>query len=163
IRAAVEALVPKQRPGDFAQAMMDLGATICTPRRPSCMICPLNTDCRALGLGDPERLPLREAKAERPARVGAAFVAVRPDRAVLLRKRSEDGLLGGMAEVPGSAWTARRDGETSADAAPFPADWKLAGRVQHVFTHFALDLTVWRADVGDVAPPEGWWWSNAIQ
>jgi len=163
IRAAVEALVPAERPGDFAQAMMDLGATICTPRRPSCMICPLNADCRALGLGDPERLPLREAKAEKPGRIGAAFVAVRNDVAVLLRKRKEDGLLGGMAEVPGSAWTARRDGETETGAAPFPADWKLAGRVQHVFTHFALDLTVWRADVAELTVPQGWWWSNDIR
>jgi A/G-specific adenine glycosylase len=163
IRAAVEELVPDERPGDFAQAMMDLGATICTPKRPSCMICPLNADCRALSLGDPERFPLREAKPERPGRIGAAFVAVRGDGSVLLRKRKEDGLLGGMAEVPGSDWTARRDGATDADAAPFPANWRLAGRVQHVFTHFALDLTVWRADVPELAAPEGWWWSNDIR
>jgi A/G-specific adenine glycosylase len=163
IRVVVERLVPAERPGDFAQAMMDLGATLCTPRRPSCMLCPLNEDCRALTTGDPERFPLREAKAERPQRVGAAFVAVSSDGAVLLRKRKEDGLLGGMAEVPGSAWTARRDGETEADAAPFPADWRLVGRIGHVFTHFALDLTVWRADVGDIAAPDGHWWSNAIQ
>ena len=162
IRAAVEALAPHQRPGDFAQAMMDLGATICTPRRPSCMICPLNAECAALVLGDPERFPLREAKAEKPQRVGAAFVAVRNDGSILLRKRKEDGLLGGMAEVPGSGWTARRDGATGADAAPFPADWRLAGRVQHVFTHFALDLTVWRGDVGEMVAPGGHWWSDAI-
>jgi A/G-specific adenine glycosylase len=162
IRAVVETLVPDERPGDFAQAMMDLGATICTPRRPSCMICPLNDDCRAVLLGDPEQFPRREAKAERPQRVGAAFVAVRGDGAVLLRKRKEDGLLGGMAEPPGTGWTARRDGATDASAAPFAADWRLAGRVRHVFTHFALDLTVYRADVGDVVAPQGYWWSGAI-
>lgn len=162
VRAAVEALAPHERPGDFAQGMMDFGATICTPKRPSCMICPLNDDCAALALGDPERFPLREARPEKPQRVGAAFVAVREDGAVLLRKRKEDGLLGGMAEVPGSGWTARRDGSTGVDAAPFPAAWRLAGRVQHVFTHFALDLTVWRGEVGGMTAPAGHWWSNAI-
>ncbi len=159
IRLAVEALAPDKRPGDFAQAMMDLGATICTPRRPSCMICPLNESCQALAQGDPERFPVRAAKAERPQRVGAAFVAVREDGAVLLRKRKEEGLLGGMAEVPGTDWTARRDGDTSAEAAPFPAEWRLCGRVQHVFTHFALDLRVFRADVGDMPAPAGHWWA----
>jgi A/G-specific adenine glycosylase len=164
IRAVVENLVPLERPGDFAQAMMDLGATICTPKRPSCMICPLNDDCAALSQGDPERFPVRAAKAERPQRVGAAFVAVRSDGAVLLRKRVENGLLGGMAEVPGTDWTARRDGETGAGAAPFPAEWRFSGRVQHVFTHFALDLAVFRADVGDCQAPAGHWWapSDAI-
>lgn len=159
IRAAVEALAPDKRPGDFAQAMMDLGATICTPKRPSCMICPLNEDCEALVQGDPERFPARAAKAERPQRVGAAFVAVRDDGAVLLRKRKEEGLLGGMAEVPGTDWTARRDGDTSAEAAPFPADWQFRGRVSHVFTHFALDLSVYRADVGEMPAPVGHWWA----
>ena len=160
IRAAVEELVPTERPGDFAQAMMDLGATICTPRRPSCMICPVNGDCEALSLGDPEQFPVRAAKTERPQRVGAAFVAVRSDGAVLLRKRREDGLLGGMAEVPGTDWTARRDGETTADAAPFPAGWRFSGRIAHVFTHFALDLAVFRSDVGDMTAPPGHWWAS---
>jgi A/G-specific adenine glycosylase len=162
IRAIVETLVPDYRSGDFAQAMMDLGATICTPRRPSCMICPLNDDCAALAAGDPEQFPRRLAKAERPQRVGAAFVAVREDGAVLLRKRKEDGLLGGMAEVPGSAWTARRDGETDQSAAPFLADWQFVGRIQHVFTHFALDLTVYRVDVSDLPPLPGHWWAKSI-
>ena len=149
IHAIVEQLVPASRPGDFAQAMMDLGATICTPRKPSCMICPLNDDCAALRLGDPERFPYKAPKMERPQRVGAAFVAVRGDGAVLLRKRDESGLLGGMAEVPTTDWTARRDGAVDADAAPFAADWRFAGRIAHVFTHFALDLAVFRADVGE--------------
>jgi A/G-specific adenine glycosylase len=141
--------------------MMDLGATICTPRRPSCMICPLNEDCEALGLGDPERFPLRAAKADRPQRLGAAFVAIRGDGAVLLRKRGENGLLGGMTEVPGTHWTARKDGETDASAAPFQANWQFAARVSHIFTHFALDLAVFRADVGDLPAPWGHWWSPA--
>jgi A/G-specific adenine glycosylase len=139
--------------------MMDLGATICTPRTPSCMICPLNDDCAALRLGDPELFPYKAPKLERPQRVGAAFVAVRGDGAVLLRKRAESGLLGGMAEIPTTGWTARRDGATDAEAAPFPADWRFAGRIAHVFTHFALDLAVFRADVGERPAPQGHWWS----
>lgn len=158
IRSKVGSLVPERRPGDFAQAMMDLGATVCTPKRPSCMICPVNQDCRALALGDPELFPVRVAKAERPRRAGAAFVVVRSDGAILLRKREETGLLGGMAEVPGTGWTARRDGGTGASAAPFPADWRFCGRVAHVFTHFELDLAVFRADVVTLAAPPGHWW-----
>jgi A/G-specific adenine glycosylase len=159
VRAAVEKLVPDRRPGDFAQAMMDLGATICTPRRPSCLVCPLNAGCEALDFGDPEQFPVRAPKADRPQRLGAAFVAVRADGAVLLRKRKDSGLLGGMAEVPTSDWTARRDGETTADAAPFAAHWRFCGRIGHVFTHFALDLSVFRADVGERPAAPGCWWA----
>ena len=139
---------------------MDLGATICTPRRPACMLCPVNEDCAALPLGDPERFPVKAPKRERPRARGAAFVAVRGDGAVLLRKRAENGLLGGMAEVPTTGWTARHDGATGAEAAPFPADWRVAGSIAHVFTHFALDLEVFRADVGENPAPEGHWWSR---
>ena len=159
IRAIVETLVPADRPGDFAQATMDLGATICTPRRPACIACPLNDGCLALKAGDPERFPRKAPKAEKPLRRGAAFVAVRDDGAILLRKRPETGLLAGMAEPPTSAWTARADGATTADAAPFPADWRLAGKVAHVFTHFELDLTVLVADAGKRPAPSGTWWS----
>lgn len=162
IRRLVEALVPPDRPGDFAQAMMDLGATICTPKRPACMVCPVRGDCAALAAGDPERFPVKAVKGERPTRRGAAFVAVRPDGAILLRKRAETGLLGGMAEVPGSRWTARTDGETGVAAAPFPAKWRFAGRIVHVFTHFALELDVHLAAVdGHAAPADAWWSSPA--
>ncbi len=166
IRAHVEAMVSAkgnpgegagERPGDFAQAMMDLGATICSPKKPSCMLCPISEDCTAYAQGEPERYPLREAKAEKPLRRGAAFVAVDGDGAVLLRKRGDSGLLAGMSEVPTSGWTAARDGETGAEAAPFPADWREAGTVRHVFTHFALDLTVWQARITQRPEAEGWW------
>ncbi|MBX3529206.1 MAG: A/G-specific adenine glycosylase [Rhizobiaceae bacterium] len=160
VRDAVAQWVPAERPGDFAQAMMDLGATICTPRRPNCMLCPVRDDCVALATGDPARFPVKAEKAERPMRRGAAFVAVRSDGAVLLRKRPERGLLGGMAEVPGTDWTARRDGATGAEAAPFPAAWRRGGDASHVFTHFALELSVWRADTGDMPAPAGHWWSG---
>jgi len=158
IRAYVEAMLPPDRPGDFAQAMMDLGATLCSPRRPKCMLCPVNGDCAALAEGEPERYPVKAAKKERPRRRGAAFVAVRGDGAVLLRKRPAAGLLAAMAEPPTSAWSARQDGETGPDAAPFPAAWRPAGAIVHVFTHFELTLDVWRADVGDAPAPEGAWW-----
>jgi A/G-specific adenine glycosylase len=159
IRADVERLVPAAWPGDFAQAMMDLGATVCTPKRPRCMLCPLREDCSALKGGDPALYPVRPAKAERPQRRGAAFVAVRGDGAVLLRKRAENGLLGGMSEVPTTGWTARRDGETGKAAAPFPADWRHMGRITHVFTHFALELEVYRAST-EGEEPAGHFWSR---
>ena len=160
IRLRTAAITPAERPGDFAQAMMDLGATICTPRRPNCMLCPVNGQCVALEHGDPELLPVKAARAERPARRGAAFVAVRRDGAVLLRKRTARGLLAGMAEVPTSDWTARADGADDATAAPFPAPWRRAGSIGHVFTHFSLELAVWRADVDDTDAPAGYWWSR---
>lgn len=160
IRLRTAEITPAGRPGDFAQAMMDLGATICTPRRPNCMLCPVNDLCIALKQGDPELLPVKAARAERPARRGAAFVAVRRDGAVLLRKRPPRGLLAGMAEVPTSDWSARADGADGAAAAPFPAPWRRAGSIGHVFTHFSLDLAVWRADVGDAEAPAGYWWSR---
>jgi A/G-specific adenine glycosylase len=159
IREIVDAMTPPERPGDFAQAMMDLGATICTPRRPACFLCPLRGNCAALASGEPERFPVPAIRAERPRRVGAAFVAVRPDGAILLRRRAESGLLGGMTEVPTTGWTARQDGATGSDAAPFAASWKHAGAITHVFTHFALELQVYRADALNLAAPGGHWWS----
>lgn len=160
IKEIVGSLVPARRPGDFAQAMMDLGATICAPRRPSCMLCPLNGDCAALRDGEPELFPVKAPKADKPQRYGAAFVAIRGDGTILLRKRPERGLLGGMSEVPTTAWTARVDGDTTTKAAPFPAEWRRAGSISHVFTHFALELLVYRADAGGRAAPDGHRWAR---
>ncbi|MAY61594.1 MAG: hypothetical protein CML29_05230 [Rhizobiales bacterium] len=126
---------------------MDLGATICTPRSPACAICPLLEDCEAGGAGNPEAYPVKAPKKAKPVRLGAAFVASRPDGAVLLVRRPEKGLLGGMRGVPTTDWTARRDGATGAEAAPFPAAWREAGQIVHVFTHFELRLTVFHAVV----------------
>ncbi|WP_034658899.1 A/G-specific adenine glycosylase [Chelativorans sp. J32] len=163
IRAVVENLLPDARPGDFAQAMMDLGATICTPRRPSCILCPVAKDCAARALKAQERFPVKAPKADKPLRQGAAFIAVRSDGAVLLRQRPEKGLLGGMTEVPTSAWTARQDGERDISAAPFPGSWKSCGAVTHVFTHFALNLFVFRAEVPAIEAPAGHWWSRPAE
>jgi len=161
IRQFVADRLDPARPGDFAQAMMDLGATICTPRRPACVLCPLRGGCAAIRSGDPERFPLKPPKAQKPRRRGAVFVAIRRDGAVLLRKRPEKGLLGGMSEPPTTGWTSRIDGETGADAAPFRALWKQVGSVEHVFTHFELELTVYRGYV-DAAPLPGHWWSKNV-
>jgi A/G-specific adenine glycosylase len=153
IAALAESLTPVARPGDFAQAMMDLGALICTPRRPACGLCPLRADCRAYAEGLAETLPYREEKGERPVRRGVAFVAFRSDGAVLLRERPLRGLLGGMLETPSSPWTtAKPNAKTTRDHAPLDADWrKVPGLVAHTFTHFHLELDVYRAAIGSDA------------
>ncbi|WP_425468699.1 A/G-specific adenine glycosylase [Rhizobium straminoryzae] len=163
MKARVRALTPVERPGDFAQGMMDLGATICTPKRPSCVLCPFRDDCLALGRDDPERFPVKAAKKEKPIRQGAAFVAVSADGAVLLSRRPASGLLGGMTEVPTTSWTSRQDGGTTPDHAPFPADWQPAGVVTHVFTHFELRLTVFRALISTRPLMQGCWWEPVEQ
>lgn len=147
MKACVAELTPEDRPGDFAQAMMDLGATICTPKRPACALCPFNDACLALAGDEPERFPVKAAKKEKPVRLGAAFVAVDEDGHLLLRRRPDSGLLGGMTEVPTTAWTSRIDGATGSEAAPFAADWQACGTVTHVFTHFELRLSVYRVQV----------------
>ena len=158
MKQKVALLTPKDRPGDFAQAMMDLGATICTPKRPACSLCPFRESCEALRLYDPEHFPVKAAKKEKPIRQGAAFIAVTADGDVLLRRRIESGLLGGMTEVPTTHWTARQDGETSAVAAPFPAAWEPCGTVTHVFTHFELRLSVYRVAIPSrIQTDNGWW------
>ncbi len=154
IRARAATLVPAQRPGDFAQALMDLGATVCAPRRANCLICPLAGLCRARARGIADLLPRRAAKKARPVRHGTAYVAVREDGAVLLRRRPEKGLLGGMMEVPSSPW-----GESpgTVDGAPVAAVWQpLGGTVEHTFTHFHLSLRLQTARVSlDTEAPEG--------
>jgi A/G-specific adenine glycosylase len=154
-------LTPERRAGDFAQAMMDLGATICTPKKPACGLCPWRGPCRARQEGIEARLPARAPKAARPTRRGVAYVAVRRDGAVLLRRRPPRGLLGGMTEVPTTAWTAREDGVAGPDSAPFGGAWSpVAATVEHTFTHFHLVLSVLRSD-RDLweKPPAGAWWS----
>lgn len=118
IRDAAARLVPDARPGDFAQALMDLGATICTPKKPACRHCPLRGDCLARAGGTPEIFPVKEAKRQGRLRRGAAFVVVRPDGAVLVRKRPAKGLLGGMTEVPTTAWADDFDERGALDHAP---------------------------------------------
>ncbi|GAB4530143.1 MAG: A/G-specific adenine glycosylase [Amphiplicatus sp.] len=143
IRAKAEALTPQMRPGDFAQAMMDLGAMVCTPRKPACAVCPLTDDCRARRKGNPETYPRKGPRGEKPVRRGAAFALFAPDGAVLLERRPASGLLGGMLGLPTSPWT--EDGAADARGAPARARWRHAGAVRHAFTHFHLDLDVYAA------------------
>jgi A/G-specific adenine glycosylase len=137
-------LVPRYRPGDFAQALMDLGATICTPKSPNCGLCPLRISCRGRAAGIAESLPRKAPRPVRPVRHGTAYWIERSDGAILLRRRKEEGLLGGMMEIPSSPWLAERpDGMR---AAPLKADWRRnVARLEHSFTHFHLVLDIWRA------------------
>ncbi|CAM5763533.1 A/G-specific adenine glycosylase [Labrys miyagiensis] len=147
IAAIVGRLTPFDRPGDFAQAMMDLGATICTPKRPACSLCPFMPLCQARVEGTQESFPRKAPKAKRPLRKGAAFWLTRPDGWVLVRKRPDKGLLGGMTEIPSSAWSEDFDAATAIAHAPLKAKWRrLAGEVGHGFTHFELAVTVYAAD-----------------
>jgi A/G-specific adenine glycosylase len=129
--------------------MMDLGATVCTPRRPSCAVCPLAPFCAARVQGIAARLPVRPAKPERPLRLARVFVALREDGHVLLRRRPAPGLLGGMLEVPSTPWADALPPLAQAlRAAPVRADWRaLPGIVTHTFTHFRLEASVHRANV----------------
>jgi A/G-specific adenine glycosylase len=167
IQVLAASLAPDRRFGDFAQALMDLGATICTPKSPACVLCPWMNDCAAQARGDQQTFPRRAPKREGKLRRGAAFVVLREDgrgkQEVLLRRRSADGLLGGMSEVPGSAWSADFDPVHASAAAPRlgrKRHWRRrAGVVSHVFTHFPLELTVFTAAVPrNTAAPDGARW-----
>jgi A/G-specific adenine glycosylase len=144
-RLAAE-LVRGQRPGDWAQALMDLGATVCRPKQPLCDRCPVAAQCAGVATGAPETYPRRTAKAERPHRHGVAYVLTRGDEVALVR-RPPTGLLGGMLALPTSAWRAARwsDAEALA-AAPAKAPWRGVGEVDHGFTHFTLTLRLLRAE-----------------
>lgn len=158
IRRLTQALVPAERPGDFAQGLMDLGSTICTPKRPACALCPWMDPCESRALGLQETFPRKVKAVKGEERQGAAFVAIRSgDEAVLLRTRPPEGLLGAMAEPPTSAWESGYDVARALLDAPLDARWKrLPATVRHVFTHFPLELTVFVARVGlGTVPPPG--------
>ena len=146
LRALADAMVPAEGAGDFAQAMMDLGSAICTPRRPACGRCPLRPWCAACAEGDPELYPVKAPKAARPHRHGTAHWLENQGE-VLLVRRPARGLLGGMLALP--------------EAAPAAADWEEAGAVDHVFTHFALTMTLLCAKAARRPDCEGVWWPAA--
>lgn len=145
-------LTPNKRPGDYAQAVMDLGATICSPRNPACGICPWREPCRARIEGIAAELPRKLPKKAKPIRLGYIYVVQRDDGAWLLETRPDKGLLGGMLGWPGSEW-----GEAPEPAPPLDADWSdLNEEVRHTFTHFHLRLKVLTAKVGhDIRPTHG--------
>ena len=153
IAAEVSALVPEKRPGDFAEALMDLGATVCTPASPNCLICPLTDLCAARAEGSPAMYPLKPAKAAKPVRHGHAWVCRRKGKVWLVR-RPPEGLLGGMLALPTSAW---QEGAPPEAAPLSQAEWEAVGEVRHVFTHFTLRLQVWRGEVSASPEAEGIW------
>ena len=170
IRRLARSLTPQHRAGDFAQAMMDLGATICTPKKPACALCPWNDVCSARACGEAEIYPRRTPKREGVLRRGAAFVARRADGYVLVRTRPPKGLLGGMTEVPTAEWVPDFEEATAFSEAPRFSSlrnngkrdmlWRrLPGTVRHVFTHFPLELAVYIAELpATTAPPAGTRW-----
>ncbi len=162
IREKAEELTPTRRSGDYAQAMMDLGATICTPKQPACARCPLRSHCAARASGDPMRFPLKAAKQPRPQWRGAAFFVRREDGAVLVRTRPPKGLLGGMVEIPGTAWSVDFDPGAAVREAPLPARFrKLDAAVEHAFAHFALRLDIYVAEVALArSAPAGCRWTH---
>jgi A/G-specific adenine glycosylase len=162
IQELATTLLGPSRAGDSAQALMDLGSSICTPKKPACALCPLNDDCAARARGDQETFPRKAPKKAGTLRQGAAFVVIRGDE-LLVRTRPEKGLLGGMTEVPTSDWLAGQDGKVALKQAPLlkgVARWhRKAGVVTHVFTHFPLELVVYTAKAAArTRPPEGMRW-----
>jgi A/G-specific adenine glycosylase len=158
IRAAADQVTPDARAGDFAQAMMDLGSAVCTPKKPSCLLCPLNAECRGFREGAPERLPVKAAKKARPQRYGTIFWVQRGDD-VLLVRRPDRGLLGGMRALPTGPWIEEAPG---LEGAPVPAEWKVRNAtVAHGFTHFDLELTLAVARGQAHHAVDGLWWPIA--
>ncbi len=150
-------LTPPSRAGDFAQALMDLGSSLCTPKSPLCALCPINAECLAYRKGIQAELPRRMPKAARPERFGAAFVLFSEDGHVLLRRRPPKGLLGGMLEIPSTPWANPAPDDLFAHA-PATADWKrLPTPGGPRFTHFKLTLDVYAARVGSRDPAFGVW------
>ena len=153
------------RAGDYSQAIMDLGATVCSPTKPKCDICPWQSNCSAYFNHNPEEFPIKKPKKVKPTRYGFAYVAIRTDGAILLRKRPPNGLLASMAEVPGSVWetippTAKT--QSSLKNLPLRGNWKnTTSPVRHTFTHFHLNISVWYAQIENkTRAPAGHWWST---
>lgn len=161
LRTFADGLLPRRRCGDYIQGLMDLGAAICTPKAPKCPSCPVRTGCKARRLGIAADLPVKAPRKAKPVRRGAAFYAERPDGAVLLRRRDDRGLLGGMMEVPSSPWVSGSLPEDVLDHVPLAADWvKQPGVVRHTFTHFHLELEVFTARTSQKTRADGEWASR---
>lgn len=154
IRVAADAITPARRAGDFAQAMMDFGSSVCTAREPKCLLCPLAKACKARATGDPARLPVKAPKKPKPLRRGCAFWIEREGEVWLVRREGK-GMLGGMRALPDDGWSARADGTGEA---PMPGTWESAGVVRHVFTHAALELSVVVQRNAPAPDAEGEWW-----
>jgi A/G-specific adenine glycosylase len=164
ISARLSPMVPPDRPGDFAQALMDLGAGICTPRNPDCLLCPLRAECRAAAAGSAMDFPVKARKKPKPVRFGTAYLVRDSAGRILIGTRPAKGLLAGMAEVPNGGWS---EAGAPTSASPLSAEWQaVESPIVHVFTHFELRLSVRHATLADSPPaPEGLRWvgSNALQ
>ncbi|WP_208433916.1 A/G-specific adenine glycosylase [Bartonella taylorii] len=155
IKEKTQKITTLKRPGDFAQAMMDLGATICTPRKPSCYLCPLQSLCRAAKMQMTESFPVKAPKKERPSKTGVAFVILNENRQIYLEKRQSKKLLGGMTQIPNNIGI---DNENGLQNAPFRANWQFKGQITHIFTHFSLKLDVYYTNsVYEMNHENGWW------
>ena len=147
IKKRASEIWPQKRSGDFAQGLMDLGAGVCRPKAPMCLLCPISSACKASAQGAAERYPKKAAKKPKPRRRGAVYALVNAKGEMLFERRPEKGLLGGMLGLPGTPWTddKRAPAATAGDHAPGRADWRKAGAIEHVFTHFRLALDVYVA------------------
>ncbi|WP_336276341.1 A/G-specific adenine glycosylase [Bartonella sp. CB178] len=155
IREKVKKIIALNRPGDFAQSMMDLGATICRPRKPSCPLCPLQNLCEAKKMQKAESFPVKAPKKERPSKAGVAFIILNENNQIYLEKRQGEKLLGGMTQIPNTIGRDQGDGLKSA---PFAANWQFKGQITHVFTHFSLKLDVYYIDgINETKTKNGWW------
>jgi A/G-specific adenine glycosylase len=161
IRSAADEITPDARAGDFAQAMMDLGATVCTPRNPSCLLCPLSADCAAYRSAEPARFPVKQAKSARPQRTGHAYWIARGGKVWLVRRQGK-GMLAGMRALPDDGWSARGDGSGQG---PLAGPWTPGGAVEHGFTHFSLTLNLalysgsdWASLPREDPAGHGEWW-----
>ena len=154
LRRLAGLFVADERPGDWAQALMDLGATVCRPKSPSCEVCPVSDQCRGRATGEPTRFPVKTKKADRPHRRGMAYVVFDDQGRVAVETRPDKGLLGGMLGLPTSGWAA----DEPSGPPPVTADWRTAGAVEHVFTHFSLTLTVMTAQ--GATPHATWRWMS---
>ncbi|UTO27747.1 A/G-specific adenine glycosylase [Bartonella harrusi] len=155
IREKTQKITSLNRPGDFAQAMMDLGATLCTPRKPSCYLCPLQKLCKAEKMKRPESFPVKAPKKERPSKTGVAFVVLNEKEQIYLEKRQGKKLLGGMTQIPNNIGI---NNENNLQNAPFIANWQFKGQVTHVFTHFSLKLDVYcTKSAHEINRENGWW------
>ena len=157
IRENARAIWPEGRAGDFAQAMMDLGSSICTARDPKCLLCPLRAHCAGYAMGEPERLPVKPPKKAKPDVRGTAWWIER-DGQVWLVRRPAKGMMGGMRALPDDGWTARADGS---GPAPLAGEWRDVGAVDHTFTHARLTLAVKRLETREQPAGEGEWWPIA--
>lgn len=155
VKEKTQNITPLERPGDFAQAMMDLGANICKPRNPLCQLCPLTAFCLARKTDRVDVFPVKPAKKLRPHRQGTAFVAISRFHKIYLEKRHDKGLLGGMTQIPNHFGV---DDIPSVKNAPFAGDWQFSGQIEHIFTHFSLRLDVYLAEnIDEKSVGNGWW------